>query len=140
MPGCERAEQAFNETAAKFAVMPSAPHVGLVNCDDQPILCNSWSSGTANLFVFEMLPPPAAIDIYKLRLNRTTVTSDQLMNIHTEGAKNKLKLYESIFHPFNGKAVELGLAVPFGWLCWVTNLIPSWLLMLTVSGGTRYMM
>lgn len=139
---CGKVEAAFNETAGKFAVLPGAPHMGLLNCDDQPILCNTWSTATAQLYVFEMLPPPAQIDIYKKRLNLTTTTSDDLVALHTAGNKEAFKVVEtdSWFHPFHGKAVENGLAVPIGYITWAFNLIPNWLFMLVVSLVSRTMM
>lgn len=137
---CDKVETAFNETAAKFALKPDSPHMGLLNCDDQPILCNAWSTGTANLYIFEMLPPPAPIDIYKKRLNVTTTTSDDLVALQASGSKEKFTLLDSWFHPFNGQLAELGLAVPFGYTMWFFSIIPNWLFMLLVSFGSRTMM
>jgi len=135
---CDQIEQAFNETAGRFALLPKAPHMGLLNCEDQPILCNSWSAGAGTVWIFDMLPPPAAIDIYKKRFNLTTVTSDDIFALkdNREGAT----LLDSWFHPFNGKAVELGLAIPFGYVTWVFNVVPSWAMMLLVSFASRSMM
>lgn len=114
--------------------------MALLNCDDQPILCNAWSVPTANLYAFEMLPPPAQIDIYKKRLNMTTTTSDDLVALQASGSKAEFELLDSWFHPFNGKVAELGLSTPFGYLMWVFGLIPNWLFMLVVSFGSRTMM
>ncbi|TFA99427.1 hypothetical protein CCMA1212_008783 [Trichoderma ghanense] len=136
---CGQAEAAFNETAVKFAQLPAAPHMGYVNCDDQPILCNSWSAGIGQIWAFEMRPKPAPIDIYKKRLNLTTVTSDELVELHEAGDKKDWTLINSWFHPFNGKARELGLATPFGYFLWVFNLLPQWAFMLIVSFLSRSM-
>ncbi|KAH7155115.1 hypothetical protein B0J13DRAFT_217771 [Dactylonectria estremocensis] len=138
---CDKVETAFKETAAKFALLEEAPHMGYLNCDDQPILCNAWSTGTSNLYVFEMLPSPAPIDTYKKRLNMTTTTSETLVNLYEAGTKDQFTLLEpGWFHPFQGKAVELGLAVPFGYFMWAFGLIPNWLFMLVVSFVSRTMM
>ncbi|KAH7156927.1 hypothetical protein EDB81DRAFT_406528 [Dactylonectria macrodidyma] len=138
---CDKVETAFKETAAKFALLEQAPHMGYLNCDDQPILCNAWSTGTSNLYVFEMLPSPAPIDTYKKRLNMTTTTSETLVNLYESGTKDQFTLLEpGWFHPFQGKAVELGLAVPFGYFMWAFGLIPNWLFMLVVSFVSRTMM
>lgn len=114
--------------------------MGLVNCDDQPILCNAWSANVGNIWAFEMLPKPAPIDIYKKKLNLTTVTSDYLVELHEAGDKKGFVLLDSWFHPFNGKAAELGLSIPFGYLLWVFNLLPNWMFMLIVSFASRSMM
>lgn len=114
--------------------------MGYVNCDDQPILCNSWSSSTANLWVFEMLPPPAAIDIYKKRLNTTTTTSADLVELKNTNKAESMTLLESRFHPFNGQFAELGVSVPIAYGLWAFNLVPSWLFMLVISMVSRTMM
>ncbi|KAM5351839.1 hypothetical protein ACJ41O_004562 [Fusarium nematophilum] len=137
---CGTVEQAFNETAAKFALLDDAPHMAYLNCDNQPILCNAWSAGAANLYVFEMLPSPAPIDIYKKRLNMTSTTSDDLVALQASGSKDEFSLVDGWFHPFNGKVAELGVAVPFGYVMWAFGLIPNWLFMLLVSFGSRTMM
>lgn len=135
---CGRIETAYNETAARFALLPSAPHMGLINCDDQPILCNSWSAGAGTLWIFDMLPQPAPIDIYKKRFNMTTVTADDIAAVKDD--RSSTNIVDSWFHPFNGKATELGLAVPFGYLTWFFNVVPSWMFMLGVSFISRSMM
>ncbi|KAF4949620.1 hypothetical protein FSARC_13428 [Fusarium sarcochroum] len=137
---CGNVEQAFNETAAKFALLENTPHMAYLNCDNQPILCNSWSAGPATLFAFNMLPEPAPIDVYTKRLNLTTTTSDTLVNLQASGNKEEFNHLESFFHPFNGKLAELGLSVPFGYLMWAMGLVPNWLFMLLVSFGSRAMM
>ncbi|RFU72078.1 hypothetical protein TARUN_10181, partial [Trichoderma arundinaceum] len=118
----------------------STPHMGIINCDDQPILCNAWSANVGNIWAFEMLPEPAAIDIYKKRLNLTTVTTDDIVKLNEPGNKVEFTLLDSWFHPFNGKASELGLSVPFGYLLWAFNLLPNWMFMLIVSFASRSMM
>lgn len=112
--------------------------MALLNCEDQPILCNVWSAGVGWLWNFEMLPPPAEINIYKKRLNLTTVTSDELVSL--QGKKDQFKVEDSIWHPFNGKLAELGVSVPFAYFLWIFNLLPSWAFMLIISFFSRSMM
>lgn len=114
--------------------------MGYVNCDDQPILCNSWSASTSSLWVFEMLPPPATIDIYRTRLNTTTTTTSTFSELKNANKAEAMTLIESRFHPFNGQFTELGLSVPIAWALWGFNLVPSWLFMLVVSMVSRTMM
>lgn len=140
---CGKLETAFNETAAKFAVLPGAPYMAYVNCDDQPILCSSWAAGAGLAWAIDMLPAPGAeINIYRHRFNVTTVTSDDMVALRTDNkdASQQWHKVESWFHPFNGKATELGLSVPFGYTLWFFNLVPSWLFMLLVSFASRSMM
>jgi hypothetical protein len=135
---CDNIESAFNETAGKFALLPNSPHMALLNCEDQPILCNSWSAAVGSLYIVDLLPPPAQVDVYRKRLNFTTTTSDDLVAFRND--RSALKLEDGWFHPFNGKATELGLAVPFGYIVWAFNIVPNWLFMLVVSFASRSMM
>ena len=139
---CGTVEKAFNETAAKFATLPGSPYMGILNCDDQPILCNSWSAGAGSIWSVKMLPPPAAIDIYKKRLNLTSTTAEELVTLRTaeKNGKSDFILLDSWFHPFNGKVAELGLSAPYGYLMWVFGLVPNWMFMLVVSMASRSMM
>ena len=87
-----------------------------------------------------MLPKPAAVDIYKTRLNSTTTTSEELVAIHERGDRKGLYLLDSWFHPLDGKAAELGLAVPLGYVIWAFSLVPQWAFMLIVSLLSRSLM
>lgn len=111
-----------------------------LNCDNQPILCNSWSTGPATLYIFDLLPKPAPVEMYKKRLNLTTTTSDDLVALQASGSKEGFTVVDGWFHPFSGKAAETGLAVPFGYVTWAFGLLPNWLFMLLVSFGSRTMM
>jgi len=116
--------------------------MGMVNCDDQPILCNTWAAGAGSIWSFNMLPPPAPVEIYKKRLNMTTTTSEELVQLNAAESKDKagFVLLDSWFHPFNGKITELGLSVPYGYTMWALSLVPNWLFMLIVSFASRSMM
>lgn len=140
---CGEAEKAFQESATKFATLAQSPNLGYLNCDDQPVLCNSWSAATGVLWLFEMLPPPAQSDIYVKRLNLTSVTSDKIVDFYK--AENREVTWRKMdadgyFHPFDGFFAKYGLAVPLGYLFWGLNVVPSWALMLGVSFVSRSMM
>ncbi|KFG79396.1 hypothetical protein MANI_009532 [Metarhizium anisopliae] len=139
---CGKVEQAFNETAAKFAILPGSPHMGMLNCDDQPILCNAWSAGAGSIWSINMLPAPATVDIFKKRLNLTSTTSEDLVKLNSAESKQAAGFVplDSWFHPFNGKATELGLSVPYGYVMWAFGLVPNWLFMLIVSFASRSFM
>ncbi|KXX79982.1 hypothetical protein MMYC01_202384 [Madurella mycetomatis] len=138
---CLKVEKAFNESATRFAVLPQSPHLGYINCDDEPVLCNSWMVATGNLYFFEMLPAPAPVDIYYKRLNLTTTTAQDIVDAYTGKAEDaKFRKYESYFHPFDGVVAKYGLSVPIGYVLWGLNAIPSWGMMLVVSFISRSMM
>ncbi|KAI1257311.1 hypothetical protein MGN70_000351 [Eutypa lata] len=137
---CGRVEEAFNQTAAKFALEPNSPHTALINCDNQPVLCNAWSAPTGAFWIFEMLPAPAPINIWTKRFNMTTVTSDDFVQLHQDGFKSSAHLHDGFFHPYNGKLAEFGLSTAVGYALWIMNAIPSWAFMVGVSMLSRSMM
>jgi hypothetical protein len=112
----------------------------VLNCEEQPVLCNAWSAPTSSLWVFEMLPAPAPIEIWAKRLNYTTTTSEDIVTLQKEGVKDKAKLHDGMFHPFNGWFAQNGLSIPVGYVLYVFNLIPSWAFMIGVSMLSRSMM
>ncbi|PHH70428.1 hypothetical protein CDD80_6014 [Ophiocordyceps camponoti-rufipedis] len=137
---CGKIEKAFNVTAAEFALDPGSPHMAYLNCDDQPILCNSWAAATANIWRFSMLPAPAPVEVHKSRLNVTTTTPATIAARREPDNKADWVLVDSWFHPFHGKATELGLSVPYGYVLWAFSLLPNWLFMIVVSFASRRMM
>ncbi|RDA94823.1 hypothetical protein CP533_4318 [Ophiocordyceps camponoti-saundersi (nom. inval.)] len=137
---CGKVEKAFNETAAQFALVPGSPHMGYLNCDDQPILCNSWAAAAGNIWSFAMLPPPASIEVHKHRLNLTTTTSAEIAALRESENKADWVRVDSWFHPFHGKATELGLSVPYGYTLWAFNLVPNWMFMIIMTFASRRML
>lgn len=87
-----------------------------------------------------MLPQPASIDLYAKRLNLTTVTSDDFIQLQKDGHRTQSKLHDGIFHPFNGWFAQNGVSSIVGYVLWGFNLVPSWLFMVAVSMLSRTMM
>lgn len=138
---CLKVEAAFNQSAAKLAVLPNSPHIGYLNCDDQPILCNAWSAGPGTLWVVEMLPSPAPIDIYTKRMNLTTTDSDTFLELYkTKDDKTQFNKKEGYFHPFDGELAKYNVAIPVGYVIWGFSNVPSWAMMLIVSFVSRSFM
>ncbi|KAI5925497.1 hypothetical protein F4810DRAFT_54017 [Camillea tinctor] len=137
---CGRIEAAFNETATQFAQTPGSPHTALLDCEKQPVLCNAWSAPVGALWIFEMLPEPAPINIWTKRLNMTTVTSDDFIELQKNDYKTAAKLHDGSFHPFNGQVAQYGASIPVGYVLWFFNLLPSWMFMIIVSMFSRSMM
>jgi hypothetical protein len=137
---CDQIETAFNETAAKFSTVRKAPHMGYLDCDNEPVLCNSWAATAGSLWVFEVLPPPAKTDIYVKRLNLTTTTSKDLLDLYALENKEQFHLHDGYFHPLDGILAQYGLGVPLGYVFWVLSVVPSWAMMLIVSFVSRSLM
>ena len=141
MPGrCDHIEKVFNQTAAQFALMPNAPPVGYLTCEKEPVLCNAWSVPAGVVWVFEMLPEPAEVDIWTKRFNITTATPDEIVEVYKDGFKKHFKLHEGAFHPWKGWFAKNNLALPIGWVLFVFNMFPSWMLMLAISFISRTFM
>ena len=144
---CGNLESAFADAAAKFAALPASqqsPHLASTNCDDQPVLCNSWSANGGGLWLWQLLPAPAPVDIMTKRVNLTTVSGQDVVDYYTATNRTaagwRTVSQDGYFHPTEGTFAKLGLSVPLGYLFWGLNIIPSWGMMLIVSFASRYMM
>lgn len=140
---CDRVEAAFNESAPKLALLPDPPHLAMLNCDNQPVLCNSWAAGVGSIWIFDLYPQPAEIEIYHKRLNLTTATSDDVLDLYNQwkaGHREEFKVKDGFFHPFNGLLAQYGLSTAAGYAIWILNLIPNWLMMLGITVISRTVM
>jgi len=137
---CEGADRAFNETALLLKADPTAPHLAYINCDHQPILCNSWAAGPPSLYIFEVTPEPQPVDVHIQALNASSVTAEDFAKIHATKSWKATPLYEGVFHPFDGQIAKLGLGVPLGWVLWAFGLLPNWLFMILISFASRSFM
>jgi hypothetical protein len=135
---CGRVEAAFNETASIMAKSKDSPSMALLNCDNQPVLCNAWAAGPPNIYVFDILPKPAPVDVRVIHLNSTTVTVEDIVKLSSTFKDQPV--YEGYFHPFDGPLAKYGVAVPLAWVLWVFSVVPSWLFMIGVSMLSRNIM
>ena len=134
---CESVNKAFNETALLFKADPTAPHLAYVNCDHQPILCNSWATGPPSLYIMEVTPEPQPVTVTLPKFNTSSVNAADLVKIHATKSWKQTAPYNGTFHPFDGEVAKYGLAEPIGWFLWVFNVLPSWMVMLLVSFVSR---
>lgn len=139
---CDKAEAAYNTTAIAFAeeTETKTPNMALVNCDDQQILCNAWGCGPGSLWVVDMLPAPADIDIHTTRLNLSSVTPEAIAAYIDPAERSKFTEVESIFHPFNSNLAKFDLAIPAGYVVYYFGLVPNWMFMFGLSAISRTMM
>lgn len=137
---CDGVETAFNETAALFSANANAPHLAYLNCDNQPVLCNSWGAGPPSLWVMHASAQPSPVDVRILPLNITTTNVKTLTEIHSTKSWKEKAPYEGYFHPFDGQLAQYNLAVPIGYFLWGFGVIPSWAFMIGVSFLSRSMM
>ena len=137
---CDVVETAFNESAILFAANPTAPHLGYLNCEDQPVLCNSWGAGPPTLWIMEVAAAPAPVDIRLISLNTTTTSIKTFTDLHATKSWKEKTPYEGYFHPFDGQFAKLNIGVPIGFVFWIFNVIPSWLFMIGISFISRNIM
>lgn len=142
---CGNATKAWNASLPLLAAKPNPPKFGIVDCDAQPLLCNSWSIGPPSLYHFQIPKPladqsaPAATVRYQ-PLNRTSTTVDTFKKLVLDNDLEKVVPYEGLFHPFNGQLQEYGLALPFAYVMWGFSKMPSWLPMILISFLSRTFM
>lgn len=137
---CNQVETAFNETALLWAANPAAPNLGYLDCDNQPVLCNSWGAGPPSLWIMELSTPPAPVDVWVKALNATDTTVKTFTDLHASKDWKTKPVYEGYFHPFDGPLAQYGVAVPLGYVFWVFATIPSWMFMIGISFLSRTMM
>ncbi|SPO03365.1 uncharacterized protein DNG_06048 [Cephalotrichum gorgonifer] len=139
---CLKAESAFNQTAETFAAQTETdtPNMALINCDNEPILCSSWSCGPGSLWVFDLLPAPADVDVHLTRVNLSSITPETFAGYLDPAARANFTQLESVFHPFNSNLAKYDLAVPFGYAIHYISKIPNWAFMFGLSAISRTMM
>lgn len=137
---CEKLERAFNESALLFKADPTAPHLGLINCDHQPILCHSWTAGAPLMYIFEVNAPPAKSPLHLHAFNTSSVTALDLVKLHATKSWKERPAYEGHFHPLDGTAQQYGLDLATGWIIWAFNILPNWAFMILISFASRTMM
>lgn len=142
---CERAETAWNESVALLSASKNPPHLGMLDCEKNSVLCNAWAVGAPTIAHFQLPQPlsdqsmPASTCRF-IRLNRTSVTASEIAALHSNKKYQETEPYEGIFHPFDGFLAQNGLAVPVGYVIWGFSLIPSWAFMILVSFISRTVM
>lgn len=137
---CETVEKAYNESALLFSVNPTAPHLAYLDCENQPVLCNSWGAGPPTLWIMHVAAKPAPVDVRILSLNSTTTSVKTFTDLHATQSWKEQTPYEGYFHPFDGQLANLGLAVPAGYVFWIFAVVPSWLFMIGISFISRNIM
>ncbi|MCJ1325912.1 hypothetical protein MMC10_002575 [Thelotrema lepadinum] len=142
---CTPIEASFNETAVILAPTPNPPKLARLDCDASGILCTTWFTGPPAIWYIR-LPIPAAdqsaaeTEIHVARLNTTTSTVQEMVDLHARKEYENKPLLQGALHPFDGWAAKTGLNVVMGYVLYGLNLVPSWSVMLVVSFATRTLM
>lgn len=142
---CERAEQAFNDSIPAYALTYRPLHLGILDCEAEPVLCNAWMVNVPSIMYMFMPHPlwdqtvPDAIVRY-INVNRTSVSRLDLTSLLVQRQYQATEPYEGFFHPFNGPLAKFGLSIPLGYALWGFSKVPSWLFMVAVSFISRTFM
>ncbi|OJI98522.1 hypothetical protein ASPVEDRAFT_37986 [Aspergillus versicolor CBS 583.65] len=142
---CGRAEKSFNESIPLFAIDPTSPNLGYLDCESNQLLCSAWSAGAPSVWYFKVPQAQAAEErpstaLHINYVNSTTVTPETIYKIHSEKKYEDRPAYEGAFHPTDGWLAEYGLLVPLGYVIYGFGIIPSWLFMIVISMASRTIM
>jgi hypothetical protein len=128
-----------------LSAKPNPPKFGVIDCDAEPILCNSWSVGPPSIYFFNIPKPLAdqsapAVTARYIPLRRNATTTETVKKLIVDKEYEKREPYEGAWHPFNGLLQQYGLAIPVGYVLWSFNKMPSWLPMILISFLSRSFM
>ncbi|KAJ5669453.1 hypothetical protein N7462_010523 [Penicillium macrosclerotiorum] len=134
------------ESVLLFSADPTAPNLGLLNCEEERVLCATWSAGAPSVFYYQVPQAPALGEerlptpLHIVYMNSTTVTPEELYQIHSKKTFEKVPAYEGILHPIDGLLAQYQLNVPLGYAIFAIGAIPSWMFMIGISFFSRTFM
>ncbi|KAK3675006.1 hypothetical protein LTR78_004939 [Recurvomyces mirabilis] len=142
---CERAERAWNESTALLSASPTAPRLAMLNCDQEPVLCNAWAMSPPTVIHIQLPQPLAdqstpATTVRSISLNRTTVTAPEIAALHLQDKYLEKEVYEGFWHPFDGPLAKSGMQIPLAYAIWGFSKVPSWAFMIGLSFVSRTFM
>lgn len=142
---CANATKAWNASLPVLAAKSNAPKFAYLDCEEETLLCNSWSVGAPSLYHFSIPKPladqSAPVPVVRYQpLNRTSTTAQTFKNLIVDNEIEKVAPYEGLFHPFNGELQKFNLAVPYAYVTYYFSKMPSWLPMILISFFSRSIM
>ncbi|PGH27290.1 hypothetical protein AJ80_01000 [Polytolypa hystricis UAMH7299] len=143
---CGRADEAWENALPLFSADPTSPSLGKIDCENEKILCNVWSTGPPMLWHIQrpLQSAPGELrgetPIHRVRMNYTTVTADDIYKVHSEKLWEEKAAFEGAFHPFDGWLAEYNLNYLIGYLVFGLSVVPSWLFMIGISFVSRTIM
>lgn len=117
-----------------------------MNCETERALCAAWSAGAPSVYYFqvpkaqpagaERLPTP----LHVIYINSTTVTPQEIYQIHSKKTFSKEPAYEGVMHPIDGLFAQYQLLIPIGYAIYALGAIPGWMFMIGISFVSRTLM
>lgn len=142
---CEHSEKEWNRSVPLLQASKNAPNLAYLDCESEPVLCNAWAAGPPTVLHL-LLPQPLpdqstpATTARFIPLNRTSVSSAEIVGLHTQAKYKDTEPYEGVWHPFDGQLVKFGLNVPIAYAIWGFSKVPSWAFMIGISFLSRTIM
>jgi len=142
---CGNATAAWNKSVPVLAASSSGPKLAVLDCEKEQILCNSWVAAPPAIYHF-LLPKPLAdqtkpaTTVRYIPLNRTSVTAQEITELHYKKKYLETPPYEGYFHPFDSIMAQTGANIPLAYAMWGMALMPSWLPMILISLFSRTFM
>jgi hypothetical protein len=128
------------------------PRLGYLDCDKEQVLCAAWVAGVPAIWHFTVpqatrgasaqAPGQASgpTHLHIVHINGTTVSSTDILKIHTEKTYLKEEEYTGFLHPIDGFVAKYGLTQPLGYVLWFFGTTPSWMMMIGISFISRQIM
>lgn len=117
-----------------------------MDCESNSVLCSVWSAAAPSVHYYRVPKAPqvgeekAPTPLYIFYLNATTVTPNEIYQIHGQKMYNDVAPYEGALHPIDGWLARYHLNIPLGYLIWGLGAIPSWMFMIGISLFSRTFM
>ncbi|KAJ5899197.1 hypothetical protein N7495_003941 [Penicillium taxi] len=143
---CEHATNAFKESTLLFSADATSPELALLDCESERVLCAAWACGAPSAYYFQIpkVQPEGEerplTPLHVVYMNSTTVTPEELYQIHSKKTFQQSPAYEGIMHPIDGVFAKYKVAIPIGYAIWATGAIPSWAFMIFISMFSRTFM
>lgn len=136
----------WQESLPLFAADLTSPSLGRLDCDQENILCSTWSTGPAAVWhvqrpvIAEAGQEKPPTPIHMVHVNVTTVTPQDIYNIHAKKTWENARLYEGAWHPMDGWLAKYKLNFIGGCIVYGLGLVPNWVMMIGISFLSRTMM
>lgn len=112
----------------------------MLNCDKQEQLCTAWGASVPSFWHLQVAQkgtPQAPSPLHITHLNFTTVTTQEIVALHSEKTILEKEEYKGFMHPLDGELAKFGLLMPVGYVLWLFGNIPSWAFMIGISFFSR---
>ncbi|KZZ87261.1 hypothetical protein AAP_05785 [Ascosphaera apis ARSEF 7405] len=144
---CSQLNKAWEESLPLFSADPTSPSLARLDCEEEALLCSTWLASPPYIWHFQIPTLNSAnpdvrpeTSIQTVRMNTTTVNPEAVYEVHSKKTWKEGRPVDTFMHPFDGFLARHGLLIPFGYVCHGFSKVPSWLMMVVISMGSRTIM